>query len=75
MSIFKYFNGRRYGVSFISFRVSLSMILVIACIPVEIAQTINQLFTSKEVYSTGNSYSPNFYLNLVQGVFIYTLFY
>jgi len=52
------------------------MILVIACIPVEIAQTINQsFFAGKDVYSSGEKYSLNFYLNLVQGVIIYTLFY
>lgn len=56
-------------------RVSLNLILVIACIPIELAQTFNQIFTDKTVYSSNGRYSANFYLNLVQGVFIYTLFY
>jgi len=50
--------------------------LIFACIPIELAQTIDQLFfTNENSYSEYGKYSLNFFLNAIQGVVVYTLFY
>jgi hypothetical protein len=62
--ILKYFNGRRIKINFI---------LMAICIPLEITQFLVQYFST--TYSKIGQLTPNFYLNIVHGVLIYTLYY
>jgi hypothetical protein len=75
--ILKYFNGRRYKTLHLKFtqlcRIKINFFLVAICVPIEIAQVAVQAFSSE--FSKPGQLTPNFWLNAVHGVFIYTLYY
>lgn len=50
--------------------------MVLILIPLELAQTVNQSFFEQSgTFSDGLQFTMNFYLNAIQGIIIYTLFY
>lgn len=55
------------------YRIKINFILIAICIPLEIAQFIVQYYSKS--FSTQDQLTPNFWLNAVHGVFIYTLYY
>lgn len=66
--MYRYYNGRRITINFI---------LIVICVPIELAQFIVQAFvtTGEDDFSSGGKYTANFYLNALQGVVVYTLYY
>jgi hypothetical protein len=66
--MYKYYNGRRITINFI---------LVLICVPIELAQFFVQAFVTSgdNDFSKDGKYTANFYLNCLQGIFVYTLFY
>ena len=62
--MYRYYNGRRITINFI---------LILILVPLELVQFFVQMFVND--FSKEGKYTANFYLNGIQGIVVYTVYY